>query len=92
LSANVRLGAQDQPAEVALFGERGARAVVSVAPGSLARTNQIAAQWNVSAREIGSVTRNNFQIQYNGTVAIQGGVDGFRQIWKSFQKVLEAGS
>ncbi len=97
LSANICFRAQDKieeesPAEVVLFGERGARAVVSVAPGSLARTNQVAAQWNVRAREIGSVTRNNFRIQYNGTVAIQGGVDGFRQIWESFPKVLESGS
>ena len=82
----------ESPAEVALFGERGARAVVSVAPGSLARVNRIAAQWNVRAREIGSVTRNDFRIQYDGTVAIQGSVDGFRRIWESFPKVLEAGS
>jgi len=82
----------ESPAEVALFGERGARAVVSVAPGSLARVNRIAAQWNVRAREIGSITRKDFRIQYNGTVAIQGGVDRFRHIWESFPKVLEAGS
>jgi phosphoribosylformylglycinamidine synthase subunit PurL len=107
LSANIHLGARDSAsdaspapfappsasAELALFGERGARAVVSVPPPSLARVNQIAAQWKVRTRHIGSVTRGDFRIQWNGAFAIQGGVDRFRQIWaESLAKALEAGS
>ena len=38
-----------EPAESALFGERGARAVVSVAPASLARVESIAAQYDIKA-------------------------------------------
>ncbi len=50
LSAEIAIdaaGAEDF-AEAALFGERGARAVVSVAPASLARVNAIAAQYKVA--------------------------------------------
>ena len=101
LSATIDLGAGNtgasspgcEAAEVALFGERGARAVVSVAPVSLARVNRIAAQWDVRTQNIGSVTRGDFRIQYRGVSAIQGGLDRFRQLWaESLAKALEAGS
>ena len=77
LSANVHLNtsagsdAENSPAEYALFGERGARAVVSVSPASLARVNAIAAQWGVKALKIGNVTRGEFSIQYNGSICDQ---------------------
>jgi phosphoribosylformylglycinamidine synthase II len=70
------------PAEIILFGERGARALVSLASGSLARVADIAAQYNVSAERIGTVTRGEFRIQYEGVPVIQGSVDSFRRIWK----------
>ena len=47
LSAQVDFDAAGEPAESALFGERGARAVVSVSAASLARVDAIAAQWKV---------------------------------------------
>ena len=47
----------NEPAEIALFGERGARAVVSVPESSLARVQDLAAQWGLGARVIGRVTR-----------------------------------
>src|SRR5712692_2215102 len=52
LSAQVSLEGPE-PTEWALFGERGARAVVSVARESLARLEAIARQYGVGAREIG---------------------------------------
>jgi len=92
LSADVSLGAGGKlPAEVVLFGERGARAVVSLASGSLARVSEIAAQYNVSAARIGTVIRGEFRIQYEGVPVIQGSVDSFRRIWKdSLGKALES--
>jgi phosphoribosylformylglycinamidine synthase subunit PurL len=91
LSADIRVsGGRAECAESALFGERGARAVVSTSPSLLARVNQIAAQWRVRTQHIGSVTRQDFRIQYNGALLIQGGVDRFRQIWaESLAKALE---
>src|SRR5881296_2163469 len=43
------------PAESVLFGERGARAVVSASPSKLARVLKIARQYHVAARELGKV-------------------------------------
>ncbi len=50
LSAAIALGA-GEPAEAALFGERGARAVVSVSPTSLAHVLRTARQYGVAPQE-----------------------------------------
>jgi len=93
LSAEISIdaaGAEDF-AEAALFGERGARAVVSVAPASLARVNEIAAQYKVRAQRIGAVTRGEFRIQYRGAAVIQGSIESFRRVWsESLPKAIEA--
>ena len=90
LSADVSIHAEDKPAGLALFGERGARAVVSAAPASLARVEAIAAQWNVRFRHIGAVTRGHFRIKYNGATVIQASADSLRQIWaKSLAAAVE---
>ena len=81
----------DDFAELALFGERGARAVVSVAPASLARVNEIAAQYQVRARRIGTVTRGELRIQYQGAAVIQGSIESFRRMWsEALPKAIEA--
>jgi phosphoribosylformylglycinamidine synthase subunit PurL len=92
LSAEVAIDAASPEdfAEAALFGERGARAVVSVAPASLARVNAIAAQYQVRAQRIGAVTRGEFRIQYQGVGVIQGSIDSFRRVWsESLPKAIE---
>jgi phosphoribosylformylglycinamidine synthase II len=92
LSAEIAIDAasQDDFAETALFGERGARAVVSVAPASLARVNAIAAQYQVRAQRIGTVTRGDFRIQYQGAAVIQGSVESFRRMWsEALPKAIE---
>src|SRR5271156_3654551 len=92
LSAEIAIdaaGAEDF-AEAALFGERGARAVVSVAPASLARVNEIAAQYNVRAQRIGTVTRGELRIQYQGAAVIQGSIESFRRAWsEALPKAIE---
>jgi phosphoribosylformylglycinamidine synthase II len=93
LSAEIDLGASPEPAESALFGERGARAIVSVAPASLARVQELAAQYNVSISQIGRVTRAEFRIQLNGTPVIQGAADSFRRAWsESLAHAIESAS
>jgi phosphoribosylformylglycinamidine synthase len=77
-------------AEFALFGERGARAVVSVAPASLARVNEVTAQYRVRAQRIGTVTRGEFRIQYQGAAVIKGSIESFRSVWsESLPKAIE---
>ncbi|MGB9068114.1 MAG: phosphoribosylformylglycinamidine synthase subunit PurL [Candidatus Acidiferrales bacterium] len=92
-SAEADLGTSTVPSEAALFGERGARAVISAAPASLARLRQIAAQYNVQVSRIGRVTRGEFRIQLNGVVVIQGQSDSFRQAWcESLPHAIESAS
>ncbi|HXO88629.1 MAG TPA: AIR synthase-related protein, partial [Candidatus Acidoferrales bacterium] len=93
LSAEIDLGTSTAASEAALFGERGARAVVSVAHASLARVQQIAAQYNIQASQIGRVTRGEFRIQLNGVVVIQGQSDSFRRAWsESLPHAIESAS
>jgi phosphoribosylformylglycinamidine synthase II len=93
LGAHVKLPAvQGLSAEAAVFGERGARAVVSAPAGSLARVKEIAAQCGVSAVEIGNVAAGEFRIQYGDAVVVSGPVASFRKPWsESLQKAVELG-
>ena len=69
-------------AEAALFGERGARAVVSVRPEKLARVLDTARQYQVAAHEIGNVIRGDaFRIQYKGSAVIDSSVPALRDAW-----------
>src|SRR6266446_2774564 len=69
LSARVSLMGKE-PDEAALFGERGARAVVSVTPENLAAVRRVAAQYEVAVLEVGRVTRGEFRIQLNGQALV----------------------
>jgi phosphoribosylformylglycinamidine synthase subunit PurL len=92
LAAQVTLtpATHSQAAESVLFGERGARAVVSLSSSSLARVNEVAAQCNVAVKQIGTVTRGDFRIQYNGSPVIKGSIASFHNTWSgSLQKAIE---
>jgi phosphoribosylformylglycinamidine synthase subunit PurL len=90
LGANVSLDDSD-PAEYVLFGERGARAVVSVKPSSLARLLETARQCGVAARQIGNVVPDGaFRIQYKGRAVIETSVSSLRDIWAhSLERTLK---
>jgi phosphoribosylformylglycinamidine synthase subunit PurL len=82
---------EEGPVEAVVFGERGARAVVSVKRTSLARILDTARQYSVGAREIGKVTRGNtFRIQYQGRAVIDSPVDLLRDAWaNSLERALK---
>ncbi len=91
LSADVDLPEQKAAAEYALFGERGARAIVSLPAASLARVTAIAAKYGCNVQRIGTVIRGTFRIQWNGATAIRGEVSSFREIWsETLAKALES--
>lgn len=72
----------DAPAEYALFSERGARAIVSVAPAQLGTVLATAKEHNVTATQLGKVTSDNaFRIEYKGHTAVQSGVSALKDIW-----------
>lgn len=81
LAAEVRI-AEDGSAEYALFGERGARAVLSVIPAQVAAVLAIARQYKVEAREIGKVTRDNtLRIEYKGHAIISASIPALKDAW-----------
>jgi phosphoribosylformylglycinamidine synthase subunit PurL len=83
--------ARGEAAEIALFGERGARVVVSLPGASLARLEAIATECGVHATRIGTVSRGEFRIQYNGAAVVRGPMDLFRRTWTgSLEKAVEA--
>jgi len=72
-----------EPAEFALFGERGARAIVTTPETSLAGVQHVAAQWGLGAHVIGHVTRDPFEFTYNGAVVIRDSPASLRAVWAS---------
>jgi phosphoribosylformylglycinamidine synthase len=81
LGASVSLG-ENASAEYALFGEHGARCVVSAAPANLAAVLATARQYNVSARELGKVTGNAvLRIEIQWHAAIDSTLDDLRDVW-----------
>jgi len=80
LSAEISLQGQ-APAELALFGEAGARAIVSLPHAALAPLQHVAAQWGVTAQVIGRVTRGPFQLSFNGATALSDSPASLRAIW-----------
>jgi phosphoribosylformylglycinamidine synthase subunit PurL len=81
LGANIKIK-NGNPAESGVFGERGARAVISVSPASLNSVVQTAQKYGVSAAQIGEVTGNGiFRIELNGSAIIEEPVETLSDIW-----------
>jgi phosphoribosylformylglycinamidine synthase II len=73
---------ENASAEYALFGESGARAIVSVSPAKLAALRATARQYGVGAHEIGKVTRDNsLRIEYKGHIVVQSDVPALADVW-----------
>jgi phosphoribosylformylglycinamidine synthase subunit PurL len=82
LGAIVNLEEDSGPAEYALFGERGGRAIVSVSPTMLARVLETARQYSVVTHRIGQVVSDGaFRIQYRGDMVIDSPVGTLHDIW-----------
>jgi len=71
----------DEPAELALFAETGARAVVSLSQASLARLLTLAAQYKIAALVIGRVTRGQLQLSLHGATVVRDPSGSLREIW-----------
>ena len=90
LGAEVKF-AETGSQEFALFGERGARAIVSVKPTFLSRVLDTARQCGVAGKELGHVTQNaDLRIQYQGRPVIDSPVDKLRDAWThSLERILK---
>jgi phosphoribosylformylglycinamidine synthase subunit PurL len=80
-----------QPAEYALFGEAGARAILSVAPEHVDSIVRIAVSAGVGCHKIGKVTRDNaLRIQYKGRTVLSDAVPTLRDVWaNSLERALK---
>jgi phosphoribosylformylglycinamidine synthase II len=88
LSARVSL-ISTEPDESALFGERGARAIVSVTPESLAAVREFAAQYEVAVLDVGRVSRGEFCIELNGQAVISADTPSLADTWNgALEKLL----
>jgi phosphoribosylformylglycinamidine synthase subunit PurL len=89
LGAEVKIEAGTN-AEYALFGERGARMVVSVSPEKLAAVRNTARQYGVGAHEIGKVTSDDaLRIEYKGRAVVSAPVPSLRDSWaNSLERAL----
>jgi phosphoribosylformylglycinamidine synthase len=78
--------------ESALFGERGARAVVSVTPENVAAVRRIAAQYEVVVVEVGRVTRGGeFRIELNGQTVVSADLPTLADAWSgALERLLGA--
>jgi len=90
LGTIINLADDSAPPEFALFGERGARAIVSVSPAMLARVRETARQYHVAEHQIGEVVRDGtFRIQYRGGMLIDSRVGSLHDIWtNSLERTL----
>jgi phosphoribosylformylglycinamidine synthase len=90
LGASIAMGTGG-PAESTVFGERGARAVVSVSAASLNAVLQTAKKHGVSVEQIGQVTANSiFRIELNGSAIIEESVETLCDIWAhSLERALK---
>jgi len=80
LGAEVELEGEE-PAEWALFAERGGRAVVTAARGALAAIERIAAQYELGRQTLGTVAQGNFRIRYNGREVVASPVESLHAAW-----------
>ncbi|MGA2811874.1 MAG: phosphoribosylformylglycinamidine synthase subunit PurL [Candidatus Acidiferrum sp.] len=90
--ASVTMDFDSSSAEQSLFSERGARAVLSVAPDQLAAVLATARQYGVSAREIGQVSQvSALRIECKGRTVIDSPIDSLRDVWaNSLERKLKA--
>jgi phosphoribosylformylglycinamidine synthase len=77
-----------QAAEHSLFGERGARAVVSCDPRRVAELRSLASQYGVRAEEIGRVTRGAFRLACGETIVVSAPMESVREAWGGTMKRL----
>src|ERR1700716_851808 len=91
LGANVKLEGTTLQAEYALFGESGARAVITLAPTSLAAVLETARQYGVTVHQIGQVIGSDaFRIEYKESAVIDTSVAKLFDVWAhSLERTLK---
>jgi phosphoribosylformylglycinamidine synthase II len=83
----VNLASLGLPSEFVLFGEDASRVVISCDRGNLARIQQVAAKYRLSAEEIGETVSGHVEIRVDGRAVVSAVVSELRD---SYEGALEA--
>ncbi|HEY2646093.1 MAG TPA: AIR synthase-related protein, partial [Candidatus Acidoferrales bacterium] len=87
VQATLKMGGE--PDEVVLFGERGARVVVSITNENRIAVGRVAAQYGVAVEEIGRVARGEFGIYIDGRAVISADTPSLADTWNgALEKLL----
>jgi len=81
IGAQVEVASNGLVPEFALFGEDASRVLISCDPQNVARIQQIAAQYGLSAEQIGSTVPDQLEIRVDGAAAATGSVSQLREAW-----------
>ena len=83
IGAEVDLNSNGLVPEFVLFGEDASRVLISCDPKNVARIQQIAVQFGLSAEKIGSTVPDQFEIRVDGRAAATAKVSELRDAWAS---------
>ncbi len=81
IGAKVDLRSEGSAPELALFGEDASRILISCDPQNLARIQQAAAKYSLSAQPIGSTISGKLEISLDGKIAVVAEVSDLKNAW-----------
>ena len=87
VGVRVNLPSQELPPEFVLFGEDASRIVISCDQSHLSRIKQVAAEYGLSADEIGETVSEKIEIALDGRVVVSAAVNELRE---AYEGALEA--
>ena len=87
IGVSVNLKAQGLPPEFVLFGEDASRILISCDQSNLARIKQLAAEYHLSADEIGETVHRQVEIRLDGRAVISATTS---ELHDSYEGALEA--
>jgi phosphoribosylformylglycinamidine synthase II len=82
VGASVDLKSSELPREYVLFGEDASRIVLSCAPESSARVQEIAVEYGVAVERLGETVSDNLQIRVDGEEVVAAAVSDLRSAWE----------
>jgi phosphoribosylformylglycinamidine synthase len=81
IGAHIKLSSEDLPAEFVLFGEDASRILLSCAPESLRKIQEIAVECGVTAESIGETAPGTLEIAINGSTVVSTPVSELYDGW-----------
>ncbi|HVH87907.1 MAG TPA: phosphoribosylformylglycinamidine synthase subunit PurL [Terriglobales bacterium] len=91
VGAELRLPETPEPAEIALFGERASRVVVSCDPQKRERINNVAAFHSIKAEFLGATGADRFVVRRGTSTLVSGYTCDLKNVWgRAFESALHS--